>query len=438
MPEKILRRLSELPRFKDIITVAWGQQKFNENNKKTVFTKASLPRGARVGKRYARFAHTGAVTSHAVDWQDHYVDTDLFSRDRKQQFRRPKMIFGCMAPRLRVAFDDQGFFLGHLLFASGARDGLSFPYLTGVLNSQLGNFLFVSASVTPSAPSVILSATKNLDALRPRALEPSHLAGLPVLIPTEDPGRKLAGFIEANVLGLIHVKQARRILRNVWTDLAGFHAQRYGTLAQLLCNRLPGQKQGWVKKLVPSFATLTRRTRRFRHVRLQGDKDEALLRLYGHTDAGEEIVLGEAEFTDRELMLCACLSAASRPPRRARSATAARIMSETVVPLAGDDISEGAHKIMAQLTAKAPKAFAAEGVPAVLTDLARIDHEIHKLEAILDAEVFHIYGLSLDQAQAVLKSVRTSHLDRQRIETFFQRIADGADEKTEKPVEVGT
>ena len=415
MHRSVWAGLAGLPKFKESVTVNWGQHAFNEKNKKAVFTKATLPTGARIGKRYARFAPSACIQCHAVDWQDWYVDTDLFSRERKSQFGRPKLIFAENAPRLRVAYDDQGLFLGHSLFSTAVRAPVTFLYLTGVLNSVVGNFTFAFANNLP-------------DLQKPRRLVAAHLAEIPLLVPGDEDQRKLAGFVEGNSLRLIHAKQARRVVGDVWTHVANYHAQTYGTMSRLLTNRLPGQKTPWVRRLVPSLATLSRRSRKFRNVRLQGDRDGPVLRIYGYTDAGDEIVLAEAEFTDRDLMLYACLSASIAPRPRTKPTTVRQIMEEARVPLTNENVTDGARAVIAQLSAQAPKALTAESVPAVQTDLAKIDADIEELEALVDAEVLRLYGLTKERAGAVLKWTKATALERQRIETFLENLSRNADD----------
>jgi hypothetical protein len=414
-----LECLSGLPKFKEIVTVAWGHAKFDEHSKRGLYTKATLPRGARIGKRYARFAPANCIGSHAVDWRDCYVDADLYSRERKSQFSRPKLVFAGTSPRLRVAYDDQSLYLGRSLFSTGCRAAVSLPYLAGVLNSLLLNSLFRDNGSN--------------DPRKPCRLEAEQLARLPILVPEGEMRRKVAGFIEANVLRLIHAKQSRRILGEVWGDVAGFHAQRFGTMSQLLANHLPGQKDAWVRRLMPSLATLNRRSRKFQQVRLHSEKDAPILRIYGHTDSGEEVVLAEAEFADRALMLYACLSASVELKRRTRPATVRKIMEEARVPLAGDNLTEGAHRIISQLFAKAPKAFAEEGVPAVQVDVARIDHEIQKLEAMIDAEVFRLHDLAWEPALAVTRLMHATNLETRRIETFFQNVSESTSGEPNPP-----
>ncbi|MEO0109073.1 MAG: TaqI-like C-terminal specificity domain-containing protein [candidate division WOR-3 bacterium] len=410
MFRSIRDRVADLPRLGELVTLTWGQERFNETNRRTIFSKATLPRGARIGKRFARFAPSSAIGCHAVDWSDCYVDADLYSRERKEQFARPKLVFGQTAPRVRAAFDDQGLYLGRSVFTTAVRAEVKLPLLTGLVNSRFGQFL--------------LNAGES-GVERGRRLEPEMLRSLPVALPTVPPLARIAKYLDTNVLRLVHIKRARHVIRQVWAHVAGFHAQSYAPLQQLLTNRLPGQKDAWVRKVVPSLAALSRRSRRFQGLRFAGDPEAPTLRVIAQADNGDEVVLAEAEFNDRKLMLFSCL-ATGGSKLRDRPATLRRILNDPIVPVVGPDVTSGARLVVDQLLTKVPKALAAEEIPAFELDVARVGHEIEQLESLVNAEVFRLYGLSWTQAQAVLDFLRVPSPERQKIETFFNRVTDSA------------
>jgi hypothetical protein len=409
MIASVKKKLADLPRFKDTITVGFGQEKFDEKSKKAVFAKAALPRGARIGKRYVRFAREEDIDYHAVTWSECYVDGDLYSRDRRDQLQRPKLIFAPTAPKLRSAFDDQGLYLGRALFSTGCRTAASYAYLAGVINSMITDFAF-SARPDAAGPDRIFR------------LEPGHLAELPLLVP--DPAqRKLEGFIDGNVMRLMHFKQARHVMGRVWDYVAGFNAARYASLAQLFANKLSGQKEPWVKKLVPSLASLGRRTRKYEQIRLQGDGAGSVLRLYGTSESGDEVILAEAEFGARDLMLYTLLATGAAQRRRTRPVTLRRVLSEDVVPLAAENPLDGARLVLDQFQAKLPKALAAESVPIAEHDLARVEQQVDEMGALIDAEVFRIYGLTWDETAAVMNWLNVGRRRGKLVETYYNRVA---------------
>lgn len=412
MPKSVWTALTGFPRLRGLVSVTWGQQTFDERNRRMIFTRATLPVGTRAGKRYVRFAPASCVAAHILEWQDWYVDADLFSRERKNQFSRPKLVFAETAPRLRAAYDTQGIFLGRSLFTTTIRTPLNPVYLTGVLNSTLASFAFTMAN--------------GLTDSKPRRLTPANLAELPIVVPATDQERKLAGFVEGNVERLINVKQARRVISDVWHRLANFSARGYATFRQLLGTRLPGQKAIWVKRLLPSLTTLARRSRRFRNILVRGDETSPVLRLFGCTEKDELILLAEAEFAARELMLYAYLSASSVLSRCSR--TLRRFLEEPIVPLPADEPALGADTVIAQLNTQAPKALRAEGIPFVTCDIARLDAELDELNAKIDAEVMALYGLNAEQAAAVLKWNRTPANECAQIETYLSRITSNLQE----------
>jgi hypothetical protein len=264
---------------------------------------------------------------------------------------------------------------------------------------------------------------------KPCRLEPSHLAELPLLVP--DPAqRKLEGFIDGNVMRLIHFKQARHIMGRVWDYVAGFNAARYASLNQLLANRLPGQKEPWVKKLVPSLASLGRRTRKYEQIRLQGDGLGPVLRLYGTSESGDEVILAEAEFGARDLMLYTLFAAGAAQRRRTRPVTLRRVLSEGVVPLAAENPFDGARLVLDQFQAKLPKALGAESIPVAEHDLARVEQQVDEMVSLIDAEVFRIYGLSWDETGAVMNWLNVGRRRGKLVETYYSRVT------TESP-EVG-
>lgn len=415
MISTVKKKLAELPRFKNLVAVAWGLEKFNEDNKKAVFTKSTLPRGARTGKRFVRFAPAAGIDCHAVNWSDSYVDGDLYSRLRRGQLSKPKLVFAATAPRLRVAYDSQSYYLGHSLFSTGARDGVSYPFLSGVLSSLLGNFGFAVANGIT-------------DVRTPVRLGPAHLAELPVCLPDTDSMSKFAGFIETNVMRLIHAKQSRRIVGEVWRDVSSEHARRFASFSELLSNKLPDQKDPWVRKLMPSLAVLNRRGRQYRRVKLHSDKEAPVMRICGLTETEDEVVLAEVEFADRPLMLYAWLAAGVDARSRGRPVTMRKVLEDARVPLAAGDPVAGAHRIIEQLEAKTPRAFTAEGMSAVQTDIARIEHLVERLDALVDAEVFHLYGLTRDQAKSVMNWLHTPSLRRQAVMTFLDNVHEAGAE----------
>jgi hypothetical protein len=408
MIRSVRERLRELPRFGRLLTLTWGLERLNESNRRLVYTRATLPRGARIGKRYSRFAPAAHIGRHAVNWTDSYVDADLYSRERKEQFGRPKLIFGAIDPGLRVAYDARGLYLGRALFACDCRSGATLPFVVGLLNSRMGEFLF---------------QTPVDGAVRARRLEPGVLDGIALKVPAEPAEKRLAQFVEANVVRLINVKQARNTIRQVWAHVASYFAQGLAPLSQLLLNRLPGQKEPWVRKVAPSVATLCRRSRRFRSIRLYGDPDAPVLRLHGTVESGDDVVLAEVEFADRSLLLYTYLAAGSSQPRT-RAVALRRLLEDPLVPVAGPDVTAGARGILEQLTAKVPRALADEEVPALDLDIARTDHEIERLEAMIDAEVFRVYGLGRDQAAAVMSAVNAPRRQTEQVLTFMDRIEE--------------
>jgi hypothetical protein len=418
MITRLREQLAVLPRLKELVTVARGSERLDERNPKVVFTKATLPRGERVGKRYARFAPTASVGRHALAWQDTYVDPDLYSRERKAQFSRPKLVFADVLTQFRIAYDRSGLYLGRSLFSVGCRPMVNHAYLTGLLNSHLLNFAF-----NVSNPSG--------DGAKSRRLEPKQLHELPVFVPGDEFGRKLARFIEGNADCLVHVKQARHLIASVWSYLAGQHARRYAPFGQLLANTLPGQTEPWVRRLAPSLAQINRRSRRFPSIRFTGDRDGPTMRICGRTEAGDEAVLAEVEFADRELMLFASLSAGSRRPR-SRATTIRGILEEELVPVP-DDVTGGAHSMVRQLLDRTPRVLAAEGIPALRLDPVWLESETEQREAVVNAEVFRLYGLNWPQVEAVMRRLPLGNAERERIRTIFDRLDSATGEDSLEP-----
>ena len=410
MIEQLRDRFKGLPRFRDAVSVTRGLEHFNDNNQKAILTSATLPRGARSGKRYARFARSSSIDSYAVDWHDCYVDSDLFSRERKEQFSRPKLIFAGQVPRLRVACDESGLALGDSLFSVAFKQTLSIPYLAGLLNSSLLNLLLnLENGLLPNQ--------------KPKRLEARYLSELPVLLPDRDSSRKLQRYIEGNVQSLIHALQARSALLNCWREAVQGQGLRYEPLERLLANHLTGQKNPWVKHLAPSLATLMRRSRKFKLVQLRGDLALPVLRIYGLTETGDEMMIAEAEFAGREPMLYVCCAWAGERTQRRMSGTMGKLLRDTKLPVIGDDPDAAARTTLARTFALARKQLAREKIPCSDLDIVRIEDEAERLGALTDAEVFRLYDLSWDDSQAVMSRLTATSRECQQVATYYERVA---------------
>jgi len=407
---ELTARLAGLPRFRDVVTLVRGQEHFNEKQKNAVLTRADLPAGVRRGKRFARFIPAERVQSYVVDWYDTYIDSDLFSRERKDQFARPKLVFAGKMPPLCVVCDEAGTFLGDSLFSLTARSELSISYLTGILNSSLLNALF--------------RRQNGLDAgARPKKLEAKHLAGLPILVPSTGPERKLKRFVEGNVLRLVHARQARNLIAETWRQTMRTAGCEVGSLARALSGRPFPSGDVWVKRMMPNLSSLARRTRKFSSLRCRQEPGAALCRLYGVTETGDELMLAEIEFADAELAFFVATGVAAGADGKHHLRKLAKLLTETGLPVREDGSIESARLFLKQAMLAISRALSADRIPCAEPDITRLDRKAADLQVLVDAEIYRLYGCSWDQAAGVLEFLQASRTLRQRIETFFSRVA---------------
>jgi hypothetical protein len=419
MPQltELVTSLAGFPKFKDVVTLARGQEHFNEKQHKAVLTRADLPAGVRRGKRFARFIPADRVQNYVVDWFDTYIDSDLFSRERKDQFARPKLVFAGHTP-LRVACDETGAFLGDCLFSLACESGLSIPFLTGVLNSSLLNALFRRQNgMTPET--------------RARKLEVRHVAELPIFVPRTESERKLKRYVEGNVLRLVHDRQARNLIAETWRETMRSAGCEVGSLARALSGRPFPSGDVWVRRMMPNLGSLLRRTRKFAELVCRQEPGTALCRLYGTTETGEELMLAEIEFTDAELAFFVATGVACGAGAKRHSAPLAKLLAEIGLPVKEDGSLESTRVFLKQAMLAISRALNAERIPCAEPDITRLDRKVADLQALVDAEIFRLYGCTWEQAVVALNQVQAPRALSARIETFFTRVVPDSPEPTE-------
>jgi hypothetical protein len=419
MPQltELVTKLAAFPKFKDVVTLARGQEHFNEKQHRAILTRADLPAGVRRGKRFARFIPAERVQNYVVDWYDTYIDSDLFSRERKEQFARPKLVFAGHTP-LRVACDEAGAFLGDSLFSLAFESGLSIAFLAGILNSSLLNALFCRQNG-------LVSET------RARKLEARHLAELPIFVPRTEPERKLKRFVEGNVTRLMHTRQARNLIAETWRETMRSAGCEVGSLARALSGRPFPSGDVWVRRMMPNLSSLLRRTRKFSELVCRQEPGAALCRLYGTTETGDELMLAEIEFADAELAFFVATAVACGGGKKRRFAPLAKLLADTGLPVREDGSLESTRAFLKQAMLAISRALNAERVPCAEPDITRLERKAADLQALVDAEVFRLYGCTWEQAQAALSQVQAPRALSSRIETFFTRVVPESPEPPE-------
>jgi hypothetical protein len=415
---EVAARLSSLPRFGDVVSVTRGLEHFNEKQKNALWTRADLPSGVRKGRRFARFLPAARVRRYVADRCDTYIDSDLFSRERKEQFARPKLVFGGLAPALNVASDEDGTYLGDSLFSLALKSELSISYLVGILNSSLLNALFLRQNG--------LSAGS-----RPKRLEVAQLAALPVMVPGNAAERKLKRFVEGNAARLVHARQARNLIIDTWLETMRTMGCEVGSLGRALSGRPFPSGDVWVRRMMPGAATLLRRTRKFTSLLCRQEEGTALCRLYGVAETGDELMLAEIEFADAELAFFVATGVAARSDGRRPPMPIARLLAETGLPVREDGSIESARTFLKQAMLAIGRALNAERIPCAEPDINRLDRKVADLQVLADAEIFRLYGCTWEQAAAALNVVQAPRALSQRIETFFTRVVPESPEPPE-------
>ena len=412
---EVSERLSALPKFGDVVSVARALEHFDEKQKHALLSRAELPSGVRKGRRFARFTPAARVRRYVADRCDAYVDSDLFSRERKEQFARPKLVFCGLAPSLNVASDEDGTYLGDSLFSVAFRSELSIPYLAGILNSSLLNALFLRQNG--------LSAGS-----RPKRLEAAQLAALPMMVPGNAAERKLKRFVEGNVARLVHARQARNLIVDTWLETMRNAGCEVGSLGRALSGRPFPSGDVWVKRMMPGAASLARRTRKFYSLHCRQEEGTELCRLYGRTETGDDLMLAEMEFKDAELAFFVAQGVAAVADGRRRLLPIDRLLAETALPVREDGSVEAAGAFLRQAMQAIGRALNAERIPCAEPDINRLDRKSTDLQVLVDAEVFRLYGCTWEQAAAALELVQAPRALRQRIETLFTRVVPDSPE----------
>lgn len=405
----VLSRLSGLPKFGDVVSVARALEHFDEKQKNALLTRAELPSGVRKGRRFARFTPAARVRRYVADRCDTYIDSDLFSRERKEQFARPKLVFCGLAPSLHVASDEDGTYLGDSLFSVAFNSVLSIPFLAGILNSSLLNALFLRQNGLTAGS-------------RPKRLEAAQLAALPVMVPANAAERKLKRFVEGNVARLVHARQARNLIVDTWLQTMRNAGCELGSLGRALSGRPFPCGDVWVKRMMPGVASLTRRTRKFSSLLCRQEAGTALCRLYGRAETGDDLMLAEIEFADAELAFFVAMGVAAEADGRRQLQPIARLLAETGLPVREDGSIESARTFLKQAMLAIGRALNAERIPCAEPDINRLDRKSADLQVLVDAETFRLYGCTWEQAAAALDLVQAPRALSSRIETFFTRV----------------
>ena len=377
---EVAERLSGLPKFGEMVSVARGLEHFNEKQKNALLSRAELPTGVRKGRRFARFMPAARVRRYVADRCDAYIDSDLFSRARKEQFARPKLVFGGLAPapgcgqRRRRGLSRRFAVFGDIQVR--AFNSL----LAGILNSSLLNALFLRQNGLNAGS-------------RPKRLEAAQLAALPVMVPGNAAERKLKRFVEGKCRAAgARAPGKERDCRHRLATMRNAGCE-VGSLGRALSGRPFPSGDVWVKRMMPGAATLIRRTRKFSSLLCRQEEGTALCRLCGRAETGDDLMLAEIEFADAELAFFVAMGVAAVADGRRHLQPIARLLAETGLPVREDGSIESARVFLRQAMLAIGRALNSERIPCAEPDINRLDRKAADLQVLVDAEVFRFVRL---------------------------------------------
>src|SRR5438876_1640809 len=310
----------------------------------------------------------------------------------------PKLCVPRLVMRIQSTYDHEGEFyldnvdVGGVIFEG--KDSRFHWYMCGLLNSAL--LTFYLRRISTEFRGGWVSSNKQ------------YLSQLPILAPESETHAQL---IERLVLQIVEGKEASHALSSRWVELATKLKDIDTSLLSIIRTDLDYSRKGqltkcWTKS-VPFYPQQNEPVldQVFHSFRVFGEEREPILVISGIDEDGDENEVYTAHFQTRRLMLHVFHAITHLLESRSKVSTLRSVLEKTLVPVISGGKTEN---IIANLS---------EG--SENSDIVRLNAQLDKWEAKIDAEVFKMYGLTKSDAGTVLDSIGISHSYKARVIELF-------------------
>ncbi len=313
----------------------------------------------------------------------------------------PKLCVPRLVMRIQSFYDSGGEFyldnvdVGGVIYEG--KDAQFHWYICGLLNSALLTFYLRRISTRFRGGWV--SCNKQ------------YLSQLPIVVPKSKPA---AERMEKLVRHIAELKRESHSLTLRWLEIATKLKDVDNSLFAILRTDLDYSKKGqfakcWTKSV--SFYPHENELlldQVFQSFRLEGGELEPNLIISAIDENGHEDEVYRAHFQTRRLMLHVYHSITHLLQSRSKVNTLRNVFQKTLVPVINGGKTEN---IMSKLV---------EDLGEKDSDIVRLNAQVDKSEAQIDAEVFKMYGLSKAEAGTVLDSMELSISYKTRVIDFLE------------------
>lgn len=342
--------------------------------------------------------------------RNHYIQLGVAEIDYKDPtlYSPPKIIIRKTGSGIRAVVDYQGYYVIQVIYILKKKDNwpLSLEYIAAVLNSSLMNFYY-------------FEKFGERDKKTFPHLRQTHILSLPIKHPNN-----LDHVVANHVKELITYKQARTKFLEIWKNWSLRLKKYENTLYKLLFeDDAQFIRTGEFGKVWTTKATFYSTENEilkvdFKDFIIREETNTNIIRIYGLSENGEEQLIYEMEFSDRELMLHIYCSLLQALESKAKINSLFQLLTKTMVPII-KEVNKNSNELTPNIVRKTIDEFGkwvkVQSIGNIEADIVKIDNKIGELEAIIDALVFRIYDLEEDEVKLVLASLKARQMYQEEV-----------------------
>ena len=358
--------------------------------------------------KYIMFVQGEDIVPYYVIPSDKYYPVSLLSTEKLSDFKQKKVMIPGLVKELYCGYDETGMGCGRVYYITEKESPFPLLYLVALFNSSLFKFIYR-----------IIYGMSHLggDYLRVNA---PYLTIFKIKDIDENTAEKLNEIVSSIIIR----KKARYKLLKTWNEWCKKLSNLNLSLSRILSEDLRLMQEGKYSKTWTSnasFYPMTQKlpdsaTKKYEGFRVYGDPRNNVIRIYGLDEEGNEELIYEVEFVNRELMLHVYCSLVDALESKAKIESLKDLLEKTMVPVikGGRSLGELTPNIIRRVVEDFKKWLESEKIQDVSPDIVVIDNEIENLIAQVDAHVFKLYGLSENEVKIVLNSLKkpVSYLEK--------------------------